>query len=79
MATQKITRKQIESLAATLGLDTFTYSPGDGVTRYKFAPQGTYDSYFGYTAIALLGVRDAETFLRGVQYAGIFAGGTIRL
>jgi len=74
----RITRKQIESLAATLGLDTFTYNPGDGQTRYKFAPQGTYDSYFGYTAIALLGSRDAEAFLRGVQYAGIFAGGIVR-
>lgn len=49
---------------AALGLAT--YSPGDGLTRYRFFPSGSPSDYFGaaelYTA---LGVKEALTFVRG--------------
>jgi len=77
--TQRITRKQIESLASTLGLDVFTYSPGDGMTRYKFAPRGSQECYWSGSGFVALGVQQAETFLRGYQYAGIWAMEPVRI
>lgn len=79
MATQKITRKQIETLASTLGLDVFTYSPGDGKTRYKFAPAGRQTCYWSGNGFTAVGIQEAEVFLRGYQYAGIWAVEPIRL
>lgn len=75
----RITKKQIVRLAETLGLDTFTYSPGDGVTRYKFAPRGSQECYWSGSGYIVLGAKDAELFLRGYQYRGIWSMEPIRL
>ncbi len=58
--------EQLRSDAARVNLYVNTYSPGDGVTRYRFT-RDTADSYFGpgngiYTA---LGLGEANTFLAG--------------
>jgi hypothetical protein len=44
-----MTRRDKEHMIAVLkhcNLDVFTYSPGDGITRYKFARKGLYQDYF---------------------------------
>jgi hypothetical protein len=63
---------RLEELRASLpkNVQVHTYSPGDGVTRYRFfwkAPAN--QSYFGpdtgiYTA---LGMGEAETFAEGLR------------
>lgn len=58
--------QELQSDAAKVGLWVCTYSPGDGVTRYRFFDKPG-NSYFGpgsgvYTA---LGYREACTFLAG--------------
>lgn len=58
---------QLKESAKSLGIRVHTYSPGDGVTRYRFFRYWSdVDSYFSgpgiYTA---LGIREAETFLDG--------------
>ena len=58
--------EQLSSMAARMGLYVASYSPGDGVTRYKFFKKKG-NSYFGpgngiYTA---LGIKEAKTFLSG--------------
>lgn len=72
MATQRITKKNIVNLASTLGLDVFTHSPGDGVTRYKFVPKHRQSDYWSGNGFTALGIQEAEVFLRGYQYAGIW-------
>jgi hypothetical protein len=79
MATDRITKKRIAFLAETLGLDTFTYSPGDGMTRYKFAPKGSQECYWSGSGYITLGIKEAESFLRGYQYAGIWSMPPIKL
>lgn len=79
MATHRMTKKRIAFLAETLGLDTFTYSPGDGVTRYKFAPRGAQECYWSGNGYITLGMKEAESFLRGYQYAGIWSMPTFKL
>ena len=79
MATHRMTKKRIVFLAETLGLDTFTYSPGDGVTRYKFAPRGAQECYWSGNGYITLGMKEAESFLRGYQYAGIWSMPPIKL
>lgn len=59
------TRRQLlDDLAADVGLYVRTWSPGDGVTRYRFFDKPG-NSYFGpANGIATcLGVRAAETWL----------------
>ena len=75
----RITKKQIETLAEIVGLDVFTYNPGDGQTRYKFAPKGRQTDYFGGNGFTVLGTKEAELFLRGYQYASIWSMEPIRL
>lgn len=75
----RITKKQIVRLAETVGLDVFTYSPGDGQTRYKFAPRGSQECYWSGMGFTVLGTKEAELFLRGYQYAGIWSMEPIRL
>lgn len=41
------TFKDVERAAQAAGLNVRTYSPGDGVTRYKFFPKDDTSSYFG--------------------------------
>lgn len=61
------TVKQIENIANAYGLNLFTYSPGDGVTRYRFARQfDGQTSYFGGDGIVtLLGRKEARLWLLG--------------
>ncbi len=69
MATRKKTRLQeLEEAARRVGLFVDTYSPGDGVTRYRFITRSDRD-YFSasgservYTA---LGLKEAYAFLSG--------------
>jgi hypothetical protein len=64
---KKISRKHyLAESARRLGLTVSEWSPGDGVTRYRFFDKPG-NSYFGpdtgiYTA---LGISEAETFLAG--------------
>ena len=58
----------LQNDARAAGLRFATYSPGDGVTRYRFFREEDKSSYFGpsngvYTA---LGIREARTWLAGV-------------
>lgn len=62
----KVRRAWMLEDAANAGLFVRTYSPGDGVTRYRFFTD-PHNDYFGpangiYTA---LGIKEAETFVRG--------------
>jgi hypothetical protein len=41
------TQKDVQAAAAQAGLNVRTYSPGDGVTRYRFFPKDDTSSYFG--------------------------------
>jgi hypothetical protein len=57
--------------ADKVGLSIDTWSPGDGLTRYRFFPQQDCPDYFGssgrlYTA---LGIKEAETWLSGYTSA----------
>lgn len=70
--TKKLTRfEELEIHADAAGLTVHTWSPGDGVTRYRFftKPEMTHQSYFGpasgvYTA---LGLKEAWTFVHGAK------------
>ena len=37
----------LEALAERAGVDVRSYSPGDGVTRYRFFPRDSGNGYFG--------------------------------
>ena len=66
--------QELEVEARRAGFLVRTYSPGDGVTRYRFfriddTPDGVHQDYFGpasgiYTA---LGVKEARAFLAGAS------------
>ena len=60
----RITRKELEHQAAVAGLYMAAYSPGDGVTRYRFflTPRSYFQSDGLFTA---LGTREAMAFVRG--------------
>lgn len=59
---KKITH--LNSLLRGTGLAVHTYSPGDGITRYRF---GFGDSYFTMEREAtVLGFAQAEAFAMGV-------------
>jgi hypothetical protein len=62
----KQTRFEIlENEAKAAGLDVTSYSPGDGVTRYRFYPAGSGNNYFGPgDGIAtVLGLKAAKDFI----------------
>ncbi len=66
MAVLDMTRNEMEERAEAMGVHVRTWSPGDGVTRYRFFTDPNND-YFGpdsglYTA---LGLKEAITFIRG--------------
>ncbi|KKL74975.1 hypothetical protein LCGC14_2059490 [marine sediment metagenome] len=68
MASLDWTRTQLSEVAKDNGLHVRTWSPGDGITRYRFFTDGNND-YFGpdngiYTA---LGLAEARTFVRAWQ------------
>lgn len=54
--------------AAAVSLYVATYSPGDGVTRYRFIKSrgGKPVSYFSQDGVYTApGIKEAETFVRG--------------
>ncbi len=63
MATE-LTPNELKVFTSELGLTVSTYSPGDGMTRYRFSTDGL--DYFAcrpiYTAY---GLKEAVTFFRG--------------
>jgi len=68
MASLDWTRSQLGEVAEDNGLYVDTYSPGDGMTRYRFFKNPGND-YFGpengiYTA---LGLAEARVFVRAWQ------------
>lgn len=69
MAKKKTRRQELDEHAAERGFSVHTWSPGDGVTRYRFfhLPEHPHQSYYGpangvYTA---LGLKEAYAFLAG--------------
>ncbi len=64
--TQRTTKDELREACAKKKIYVRTYSPGDGVTRYRFFKHAK-NSYFGpengqYTA---LGMKEAVTYARG--------------
>jgi len=68
-----MTKRDKEHMNAVLkhcNLDVFTYSPGYGVTRYKFARKGLYGDYFvADVGAQAIGFSEAMTWLYGYQQA----------
>ena len=65
------TRKELIEQARGVGLYVTTWSPGDGVTRYRFAHED--GDYFAVRALyTALGLTEAVTFWRGYR-AGLEA------
>ena len=68
-----MTQRDKEHMNAVLkhcNLDALTYSPGDGATRYKFAPKGMYGDYFvADRGAQACGFKEAMTWLYGYQQA----------
>ena len=62
-------QQQLTESAAMVGFRYATYSPGDGVTRYRFFTLDDDSSYFGPSngVGTALGIREAESFVRGVM------------
>lgn len=62
-------RARLVMLAARAGLTVYTYSPGDGVTRYRFTRDEdgrAGDGYFGCRALyTALGLAEALAFAEG--------------
>ena len=58
------------------GLYLDTYSPGDGVTRYRFFTEPDND-YFGpgHGIFTALGRKEAQTFLTGWAMSRLYKGG----
>lgn len=66
------TKKEILSFANTLGVKVATYSPGDGVTRYKFYDWPTEQDYFAIGTAQLgraMGAKEAYRWLQGFSAA----------
>ena len=66
------TRKEIEQELAEMGWTLASYSPGDGVTRYRFFCTPNQDYFGGSSAVyTALGLKEARVFFAGVR-AGCF-------
>ena len=64
--TTKAKRRQINNVVNDLGIHLGTWSPGDGVTRYRFsASPGDYFS-FPLPMYTALGASEALTWCRGL-------------
>lgn len=57
-------KRDIEDRARQLGIHVSTWSPGDGVTRYRFF-RGTADYFGDYAIYTALGAKEARVFLAG--------------
>ena len=63
-----MTKTQLRNLAAAVGLTLYTWSPGDGMTRYRFFTDHHATDYFGSEAqFTALGLKEAGAFVRGFQ------------
>lgn len=59
--------QELEEHCANVGLYVDTYSPGDGVTRYRFDPERP--DYFAMRGIyTALGLKEAWAFANGYAY-----------
>lgn len=59
-------RTELLACAPRLDLDVFTWSPGDGPTRYRFARAGRYQDYFECESIhsfTATGLAEADSML----------------
>ena len=58
-------RQNLETRARQVGVNVDTYSPGDGVTRYRFFINGEKDYFEAGGVYTALGFKEAETWLAG--------------
>lgn len=65
-------RQNLERKAEQVGLRVFTWGPGDGTTRYRFASIDAegYDYEDGY--FTALGLHEAEVFLKGYALGRLY-------
>lgn len=65
-------RQNLEQKAELVGLKVFTWSPGDGTTRYRFASIDSegYDHMDGF--FTALGLHEAEVWLRGYALGRLY-------
>jgi hypothetical protein len=65
--TQVCTRRELlESAAKSHGLSVHAWSPGDGLTRYRFGETPNTIDYFQHGGLfTALGIREAEIYLAG--------------
>ncbi len=82
MAKRTTKREHLEAICAGVGFYFATYSPGDGVTRYRFYPDtardedGAKQDYFsGDGEWTALGYAEAEVYAVG-RRRGYLTGGT---
>ena len=66
---ERITRKELEYQAASTGLFMAAYSPGDGVTRYRFFLE-PHDYFQSNGLLTARGTREAMAFVRGFREGG---------
>ena len=64
--------QELREHAKRVGLYIDTYSPGDGVTRYRFFLEPT-DYFAGNGIYTALGRKEANTFVRGFVQGTIYA------
>ncbi len=57
----------VQEFADSVDLHVETWSPGDGVTRYRFHRRSDESYNSGNEIATVLGRKAAMTFLRGVQ------------
>jgi hypothetical protein len=59
------TQQELRDVARRGGFDFDTYSPGDGVTRYRFFPDPGHDYFSGDGDYTALGYAEAMAYARG--------------
>lgn len=64
----RLTKSDIIEKARRMGYDVFTWSPGDGTTRYRFEPQKGNTDYFAVSGehVTALGAGEAQIVLQGI-------------
>ena len=68
--------EELRSRAEKLGLHVDTWSPGDGVTRYRFFADGPRDYFEADGVYTALGHKEVKVFLRGVEVGRQLIGGS---
>ena len=56
---------ELEDKARRAGLYVYTYSPGDGVTRYRFSREAGSDYFACRSVYTALGLAEAHCFANG--------------